>query len=246
MVADICDMLRVCDLWRAYPARGAGCMGRAQFNRRWSDVLISENLITLTTVALVQLMAVMSPGPSFLITAKTAVSQSSSDGIKLAFGLGLGSVVWAIAALLGLNALFAAVPVLFIAMKLIGTLFLLWIAFQIFRHAGDPIEIDEAAAVGSHQLVLKGFLTQLSNPKVVVFFGSVFVAMLPAEPPPWMVVALVAIVAINETVWYSLVAVFIGSARVRERYLRAKRWIDRGTALFLGALGLRLLLSSRG
>lgn len=208
--------------------------------------MISENLVTLATIALVQLMAVISPGPSFLITAKTAVSQSSADGIKLAFGLGLGSVVWATAALLGLNALFVAVPVLFTAMKLVGTLFLLWIAFQIFRHAAEPIELERTAALGSHRLVMKGFLTQLSNPKVVVFFGSVFVAMLPAAPPPWMVVALVAIVAFNETVWYSLVALFIGSPRIRARYLRAKTWLDRGTSVFLGALGLRLLLSSRG
>lgn len=207
--------------------------------------MISENLTALVTIGLVQLMAVVSPGPSFLITAKTAVSQSPADGIKLAIGLGLGSIVWATAALLGLNALFAAVPVLFIAMKVVGTLFLLWIAFQIFRHAADPLELDQTAALGSRGLILKGFMTQLANPKVVVFFGSVFVAMLPASPPTWMVVALVAIVACNEVVWYSLVALFIGSVRVRTRYLRAKRWIDRFTALFLGGLGLRLLLSSR-
>jgi threonine/homoserine/homoserine lactone efflux protein len=207
--------------------------------------VISENLVTLVTIGLVQLMAVVSPGPSFLITAKTAVSQSSADGIKLAVGLGLGSVVWATAALLGLNALFVAVPVLFIVMKVLGTLFLLWIAFQIFRHAADPLDLDQATALGSRRLILKGFMTQLANPKVVVFFGSVFVAMLPAAPPTWMVAALVAIVAFNEVVWYSLVALFIGSARIRAQYLRAKRWIDRGTAVFLGGLGLRLLLSSR-
>lgn len=220
-------------------------MGRRHQSRPVEGRLLSDNLTTLVSIGLVQLLAVISPGPSFLITAKTAVSRSSGDGIKLALGLGLGTVVWATAALLGLNALFAAMPMLFSAMKVMGALFLLWIALQIFRHAASPVDLEHAAGAGSQHLILKGFMTQLSNPKVVVFFGSVFVAMLPADPSPWMVAALVVIVTLNEVVWYSLVALFIGQAGVRARYLRAKTWIDRGTSVFLGGLGLRLLLSAR-
>ncbi len=83
---------------------------------------------------------------------------------------------------------------------------------------------------------LRGFLTQIANPKVAVFFGSIFVAMLPQEVPLWMVVALVAIVTANEVVWYTLVALFFGSGPVRRFYLAPRRWIDRATGLFLGAL----------
>jgi len=62
--------------------------------------LMTANLLTLATIGLVHLLAVMSPGPSFLITARTAVAQSRTDGIKVALGLGAGSVVWSAAALL--------------------------------------------------------------------------------------------------------------------------------------------------
>jgi threonine/homoserine/homoserine lactone efflux protein len=92
-----------------------------------------------------------------------------------------------------------------------------------------------------HNPLLLGFLTQISNPKTAVFFGSIFVAMLPREVPGWMIVALIAIVTMNETVWYSLVSLFFGSSPVRRFYLMAKRWIDRATGAFLGLLGLRLL-----
>jgi threonine/homoserine/homoserine lactone efflux protein len=51
-------------------------------------------LLTLLSIGLVQLLAVMSPGPSFLITARTAVAQSRADGVKVALGLGAGTVVW--------------------------------------------------------------------------------------------------------------------------------------------------------
>jgi threonine/homoserine/homoserine lactone efflux protein len=203
---------------------------------------VTANLLTLATIGFVHLLAVMSPGPSLLITARTAVARSRAAGIGVALGLAAGSIVWSAAALLGLNLLFQQFHWLFIGMKAAGALFLLWIAFQIFRHAADPVEMNEGTNTenGRNPLLL-GFLTQISNPKVVVFFGSIFVAMLPREVPGWMIVALVAIVTMNETVWYSLVSLFFGSSPVRRFYLMAKRWIERATGAFLGLLGLRLL-----
>jgi RhtB (resistance to homoserine/threonine) family protein len=204
--------------------------------------MMTANIVTLATIGFVQLLAVMSPGPSFLVTARTAVAHSRADGIKVALGLGAGTIVWSTAALLGLNLLFRQFHWLFIGMKVLGALFLLWIAFQIFRHADDPVEMNERATdeIGRSPL-LRGFLTQISNPKVVVFFGSIFVAMLPSEVPGWMIAALIAIVTTNEIVWYSLVSLFFASLPVRRFYLLTKRWIDRVTGAFLGLLGLRLL-----
>src|SRR4029453_1697755 len=96
---------------------------------------VTANIVTLATIGFVELLAVMSPGPSFLITARTAVARSRADGIKVALGLGAGSVVWWRAALLGLNFLFREFHWLFVGMKVAGALFLLWVAYQIFRHA---------------------------------------------------------------------------------------------------------------
>jgi RhtB (resistance to homoserine/threonine) family protein len=206
---------------------------------------MTAHLLTLATIGLVHLLAAMSPGPSFLITARTAVAQSRADGIKVALGLGAGTIVWSAAALLGLNLLFHQFHWLFVGMKVAGALFLLWIALQIFRHAAAPVEMNEGASrANGRSALLRGFLTQISNPKVVVFFGSIFIAMLPEEVPRWMIVALIAIVTMNEIVWYSLVSLFFGSSPVRRFYLTAKRWIDRATAAFLGLLGLRLLWRS--
>lgn len=75
----------------------------------------------------------------------------------------------------------------------------------------------------------------------MVFFISIFVAMLPENPPLWMLFALLALVVFNEFWWYSLVALFFGTGPVRTFYLKVKTWIDWMTGLFLGALGLRLL-----
>jgi threonine/homoserine/homoserine lactone efflux protein len=144
--------------------------------------------------------------------------------------------------LLGLNAIFRLRPWLFVGMKVAGALFLMWIAVQIFRHADAPVILDESDAVAARRNpFIAGFLTQISNPKVAVFFGSIFVAILPQDVPGWMMVALVAIFTVNEILWYTLVSLCFGSGPVRRFYIGAKKWIDRVTGLFLGALSLRIL-----
>ena len=55
----------------------------------------SSDLLTLFSIGFVQLLAVLSPGPSFLITARTAVARSRAEGVKVALGLGAGTVIWA-------------------------------------------------------------------------------------------------------------------------------------------------------
>ena len=203
--------------------------------------LVTSELLTLLSVGAAQLLAVISPGPSFLVTARTAVAHSRREGVKVALGLGAGTVVWSSAALLGLNVLFHAVPVLFIVMRLAGALFLVWIAWQILAHARAPLDLDRGEHGTGGKAFWRGFLVQISNPKVVVFFGSIFIALLPAQVPVWTVVSLIALVTFNEVWWYSVVALFFGAGPVRRSYLRSKTWTDRVTGAVLGVLGLRLL-----
>ncbi len=203
---------------------------------------MTSEIWIIASIGLVQMGAVISPGPSFLITAQTAVARSRLDGVKVALGLGAGTLVWSSAALLGLKVLFDTIPPLFFAMKIFGALFLLWIAYKIFIHASEPLELTGDGAGGSP--FWKAFLVQIGNPKVMVFFGSIFVAMLPAQIPIWMQVALIGMVSFNEVWWYSLVALFFGAGRVRVFYLKVKTWIDRTVGLFLGAVGLRLIYAA--
>jgi threonine/homoserine/homoserine lactone efflux protein len=203
---------------------------------------LPPEILAIASILFFQLLAIMSPGPSFLVTARTAVTRSRGDGILVAFGLMLGAMVWATAALFGLSALFKLFPLLYMAMKIMGGLFLLWIAWQIFMHAREPVHMEGAGAGGNP--FLRGFLIQVSNPKVVVFFGSIFVALLPANPPLWMMLTLLVLVGLNELWWYVAVALFFGTGPVRKTYLAAKTWIDRVTAVFLGAVGLRLMWSA--
>jgi threonine/homoserine/homoserine lactone efflux protein len=87
--------------------------------------------------------------------------------------------------------------------------------------------------------------TQLSNPKIVAVFGAVFAALLPADPPLWLDLALPPLIFCQETLWYGLVALAFSAAAPRAMYLRARTVIDRMASTIIGLLGVRLILDAR-
>lgn len=195
------------------------------------------------TIMTVLLLGAISPGPSFIVVARTSLSSSRAAGLRVALGLGLGGLVYALLALAGLIALVSAVEWLFTLLKLAGAAYLLYLAVRLWTHAGDPIGTAEPPrAVRSD--ILRGLVVQLSNPKTAVVYASVFAAALPSSPSPALTMALAPSVFLLEAGWYSVVALGFSFARLRAVYERAKVWIDRGAAVVLGALGVRLALTA--
>jgi threonine/homoserine/homoserine lactone efflux protein len=197
-------------------------------------------------------MAAASPGPSFVLVAQTAVGSGRRAGLLAAFAMMLGALIWAAAAFYGLQALFARFEWLYLAMRIGGGLYLLYLAVMLWRHAPEPLPEPSAAGdkttgdnAGAVQGFVRALLLQLSNPKVMVFFGSIFLALLPAHPPTGMQIATLAIVAFNEFTWYALITLLFSGGPARAIYRRAKLWLDRIMGGALALLGLRLALLSR-
>jgi threonine/homoserine/homoserine lactone efflux protein len=78
-----------------------------------------------------------------------------------------------------------------------------------------------------------------------VFFGSVFLSILPQNTPDWMDGAVLVIVAVNEFTWFALLALLFSAGPARAFYRRAKAWLDRVMGGVLGLLGLHLILADR-
>lgn len=192
------------------------------------------------------LLGAMSPGPSFVLVARTAIGQSRRDGVASALGMGTGGLLFSLLALLGLYSLLASVAWLYTALKTAGGAYLLYLAWKIWRSAPAPLAVPGTAAQGRRSLLHAfgtGLGTQLTNPKTALVYGSIFAALLPASPPAWVMLGLPLMVFCVEAGWYSAVALCFSSMRPRAVYLRAKPAIDRFAAAAIAALGLRLLLS---
>jgi threonine/homoserine/homoserine lactone efflux protein len=190
-----------------------------------------------------------SPGPSFVMVARTAVSTSRRDGLFAALGMGVGALVFACLALVGLQGLLLAVPSLYVTLKGAGGLYLAYLGIQIWRGAGKPLDSGPAErGSGVHSAArwfVLGLTTQVSNPKTAIVYTSVFAAFLPAVTSVAFNVGVAAIVFVIEAAWYSLVAVGLSSERPRRTYLRYKAWIDGVAGGVMMALGLRLVTSAR-
>jgi threonine/homoserine/homoserine lactone efflux protein len=142
--------------------------------------MITSALLPILTVALAHLAAAISPGPSFLLVARTAVGVSRRAGLAAALAMGVGAALWAAAALVGLAVIFAQFDWLYMGAKIAGGVFLIWIATRIWRNAQVPLPEQGAAPECSlNQAFRSALWIQLSNPKVAIFFGSIFIALLP-------------------------------------------------------------------
>ena len=190
----------------------------------------------------------VSPGPSFVVVARTAISSSRSDGFAAALGMGIGGLAFAVAALLGLHGLLLAVPSLYLVFKVAGGLYLAYLGIRIWRCARQPLAIttpvSRAGTTATARSLVLGFTTQVSNPKTAIVYAGVFAAFLPAAPTLGFDLAVGALVFFIEAGWYALVALALSSDRPRGAYLRYKAWIDRAAGGVMVALGLRLLASA--
>jgi len=178
------------------------------------------------------------------LVARTAVGVSRRAGLAAALAMGVGAALWAAAALIGLAVIFAQFDWLYIAAKIAGGVFLIWIAAWIWRGARLPLPEEGAAApeYSLNRAFRSALWVQLSNPKVAVFFGSIFIALLPQGLPLWLKGLVLAIVFVDEFLWYAVVALLLSAPRPRRAYARSKVWLDRITAGFLCVIGLRLVL----
>lgn len=208
---------------------------------------------TLTAVGLILLAllaGVLSPGPSFVMCARTAVTKSKLEAISLCFGLALGATSIAALCLAGLHALLTAVPWLYAAFKVVGGLYLLYLAWSIFKGANQPLVVEAAtgsATAARNRLVASfalGLWTQCSNPKAAVVYGGVFAAFLPAGFSLMGAALVCAGVFVMEFGWMAFVAMVLSSNAPRQAYLRFKAAIDRAAAGVMGLLGIRLVAAA--
>ena len=121
-----------------------------------------NNIAVFIAVSVAILLGAMSPGPSFVIVARTAISSSRGHGVAAALGMGVGGIIFAFAALFGLETVFAAVPSLYKALQLAGALYLLFIAYKLWTSAEKPLVVDGSAVKPESRprTFLLGLLTQ--------------------------------------------------------------------------------------
>jgi threonine efflux protein len=197
-------------------------------------------LPTLLSVALIHWLVLIVPGPNVLLVSQLGASGQRSAARYAALGVTVVAVVWAMLAILGVSAVFAAVPKLRFALQVAGGIYLCWVAVRLWR-AGSSDGEYEAIRMTPWAAFRLGFLTNITNAKSALFFGSVFATALPHEPTWPLLAAVVALVLVNALIWHMFLAFAFSHPRIQAGYARQRGLLNRAAGAIVGAFGLRLL-----
>lgn len=209
-------------------------------------------MLTLTELgwfALATLVLVLTPGPNMIYCISRTLCQGRGAGLLSLAGVLLGFVVHLLAAAFGLTALLMAVPLAFDAIRLAGAAYLLWLAWQAVKPGGvAPFQARELPVDGPSKLFRMGFVTNLLNPKVAMFYLSFFPQFLHPERGDVLAQSL-ALGAVQMTVSGTVNALLVmGAAGITAWLARSRRWLRAQRYLMgtvLGALALRIAFSEK-
>ena len=200
--------------------------------------------IILLSVAIIWTIAVITPGPNFFVTVKTAIGQSRRSALFSAFGTSTGTILWGLSGFFGIALLFKTAPWIYLLLKLLGGGYLIYLGLKLItsntetepNHRGTiPTNID---LIQSYKI---GLLTNLSNPKTAAFVTSLFAATMPSNAPLGLGLMSVVLMTLISMLWYASVAYIFSIDRFRSLYSKSRIWIDRiAGAIFIG-FGIQLV-----
>lgn len=193
------------------------------------------------------LLALSSPGPNVLAVIGTSMSVNRASGMALGMGVAVGSFTWAILTASGLSALLARyAPALFV-IKIIGGLFLLWLAWKSFKAAASRHDINARELAGGQRsrwgYARRGYLIQMTNPKAALSWVAIISLGLAPEAPLWVAAAIVLGTSALSVIVHLLYAMAFSTPVMVRLYGRARRGIQAVLGAFFAIAGLRLLLS---
>lgn len=197
-------------------------------------------LNALVTVAAVHLVATAMPGPNILLVLRTAISRPRRDVGALILGIAVSDAVWALAAMFGVSVLFAEVTWLYHLVRVVGACYLVFLGVQTWRGAGEALVAVDAEPGSAFRM---GLLANFTNPKSVIFFGSVFASALPLQASMGLRAGVIAVIVANALWFHAVFALLCSHSRMQHLIRQAKRWIDRITGALLAILGVATLLS---
>lgn len=174
-------------------------------------------MFSLFSFLIAAILLTLTPGPDIIFVATKSLSQGARAGISVAAGLCTGVFFHTALAAFGVSIILRQSPFAFNALKVAGTLYLLWLAFQAFRHRNEGVGNAAGSTGGSRsrfsELYRTGILMNVLNPKVALFFLALLPQFVPEDAErPWLnMLVLGAVFSLQAFVIFSLVSRVAGA-----------------------------------
>lgn len=197
-------------------------------------------------IMLAALVAMASPGPATLAIANTSMSHGRTSGLLLASGILTGSFFWSCAAALGMGAVMYANAWLFDMLRYFGGAYLLYLAYKSFlsmRQKEIRVESNGRVEERGNRLYLRGLMIHLTNPKAILFLGSIYALGVPKTSHMLDLLPLILLLGMQSAVVVFGYAILFSNTNIRRGYFKLKRLFDGVFTLFFGVAGVKVLLS---
>lgn len=199
----------------------------------------------ITAVGLIHLVALVSPGPDFVVACRNSLLYSRTIGIYTAMGFGLGICVHISYAVFGLSWLIANNELIFTVIQYLGAFYLMLIGIQSLRSFQSHIGQETATAssrISPFRAVRIGFITNVLNPKATLFFLSLFSTMLNPTVGELTLVVIAVLLVVTTILWFSLVALLISHPRFTTALKRYEKTIHQFFGVLLIGIGVIILV----
>ncbi|MCL1074573.1 LysE family transporter [Shewanella dokdonensis] len=203
-------------------------------------------------VAIAHFLALLSPGPDFILVVKSALKGNRKNAIGVALGIATANAVYIGLCLIGVGAILASSVSLMIALKVIGGLFLIYLAFHAVKapkNAYQNLIVDsENVPILSSFSFLKefvtGFLSGILNPKNLLFYLSLFTVALTPEINFQFKLILGVWMTLVVFLWDVTIIYLLSRDSVRKKFTKVAFYIDKITGVILGAIGFSVVKSA--
>jgi RhtB (resistance to homoserine/threonine) family protein len=197
-------------------------------------------------------IVIVVPGPDTAVVTKNVLVHGRRAALGTSLGVSAGLSVWTLAAAAGVASVLRASALAFTVLKLIGAIYLVWLGLQALRAASHAADGEHASlavgrpAMGALGGFRQGFLTDLANPKIGIFFTSLLPQFVdPGRPVLLPFLALGAVFVLMTVLWLCAYCVVAARAAETLRRPRVRAALDRFTGIVLIAFGLRLATEHR-
>ena len=186
------------------------------------------------------MIGMFTPGPNILAVIGTSMSVGRSEGKALALGVATGTFCWSMRTALGLTALVSTYASIMIFLKIVGAVYLLWLAFKAFKSAMTVKELDVRPVRldgGPVAFYRRGLLIQMTNAKAALVWIAIMSLAMDGQAPIWVAALVVVGTSIISTVGHVIYAVAFSTSPVVAAYAKARRWLE-------GVLGVYFCFAS--
>ncbi len=220
-----------------------------------------EATMLLVTLAGIHFMALITPGPDFFLMTQVAVSHSRREALMTVLGVTIGVAIWAIVALLGLHVLVEKFPWIQTILFAGGAMYLTYLGILLIKSGYTQIKAPKQALAemldnpleegispqdlpikhySRKNLFFKGLFTNLSNPKSLIYFGSVFVIFVGDHISNVMRIEIFSLVVIETFLWFCVVVLLFSLPKLKAMYQRAGGYIDGIAGIFFIGFAMSL------